>query len=119
MRIRFGELINFNGVLYFIFSGTVSRVNGNSFQLVRDTNLFGNDGAAGLVNVSGTLYFSAISAQGSPGAPVDLGRELWKSDGTFAGTVVLRDIKPGGGDSNPGELTNVNGTLYFHRYCLG
>jgi trimeric autotransporter adhesin len=42
--------------------------------------------------------------------------ELWKSDGTLAGTVLVKDIKPRpmirplGGSF---ELTNVNGTLFF------
>ncbi len=39
--------------------------------------------------------------------------ELWKSDGTSAGTLLVRDIKPGLGDSRSRYLTNVNGTLYF------
>ncbi|MFN6103508.1 MAG: ELWxxDGT repeat protein, partial [Planctomycetaceae bacterium] len=39
--------------------------------------------------------------------------ELWKSDGTSTGTVLVKDIASGGGVSYPGSLTNVNGTLYF------
>src|SRR3954454_2843229 len=55
------------------------------------------------------------------------GQELWKSDGTAAGTTLVKDIYPGSGwtggwyygysyqpnSSNPGNLTNVNGTLFF------
>jgi len=41
------------------------------------------------------------------------GRELWKSDGTEQGTVMVRDIRPGSDSSYPHELTAVNGTLYF------
>jgi len=40
-------------------------------------------------------------------------RELWKSDGTEAGTVVVKDFTPNGGRSGVSELTDVNGTLYF------
>ena len=45
------------------------------------------------------------------------GRELWKSDGTLVGTALVQDINPSPdpltSDSIPGNLTNVNGTLYF------
>jgi ELWxxDGT repeat protein len=37
------------------------------------------------------------------------GRELWKSDGTEAGTVMVKDIQPG-------RLVNVNGTFYFSAF---
>ncbi len=43
----------------------------------------------------------------------DHGTELWKSDGTATGTVMIADINPGNKDSNPEGLLNVNGTLYF------
>src|SRR5262245_29305760 len=36
------------------------------------------------------------------------GTELWKTDGTASGTVLVKDINPGGAGSNPGWLTNVN-----------
>ena len=38
------------------------------------------------------------------------GSELWKSDGTSAGTVQVKDIQPGSASSNPRSLTDVNGT---------
>jgi ELWxxDGT repeat protein len=38
---------------------------------------------------------------------------LWKSDGTTAGTVMVKDINPGSVSSNPSYLANVNGTLFF------
>ena len=47
------------------------------------------------------------------GRPTDAdGPELFKTDGTTAGTVLVRDIDPIGA-SAPDLLTNVNGTLYF------
>ena len=39
--------------------------------------------------------------------------ELWRSDGTAAGTKLVEDINPGSGDSSPLSLTNVGGTLFF------
>src|SRR5437867_3665227 len=40
-----------------------------------------------LINVNGTLFFTAVHP--------DTGRELWKSDGTPEGTVLVKDINPG------------------------
>ena len=56
-----------------------------------------------LTVVGTTFYFSAES---------DTGRELWKSDGTVAGTVLVEDISASG-DSNPHSLINVGGVLFF------
>jgi ELWxxDGT repeat protein len=39
--------------------------------------------------------------------------ELWRSDGTAAGTVLVKDIAPGGAIAKPTDLTVVNGTLFF------
>jgi ELWxxDGT repeat protein len=56
-------------------------------------------------NMNGTLFFN-----GTDGAS---GYELWKSDGTDTGTMLVKDIRPGSGNSNPAGLTNVSGTLFF------
>jgi len=40
------------------------------------------------------------------------GRELWKSDGTAAGTVLVKDIRPVGA-SSPWPLAALGGTLLF------
>jgi ELWxxDGT repeat protein len=51
------------------------------------------------------LYFQASDeAQGI---------ELWKSDGTAAGTTLVQDINAGANGSSPANLMNVNGKLYF------
>lgn len=42
-----------------------------------------------------------------------IGRELWKTDGTPAGTVLVKDILPGGNGSSPYPLGVVGSTLYF------
>jgi len=57
-----------------------------------------------LTNVTGTLFFQACDGSGC---------ELWKSDGTEAGTIRVRDIFAGSGESFPEYLTDVDGTLYF------
>lgn len=55
---------------------------------------------------AGSLYFF-LADNGTNGY------ELWKSDGTDAGTVPVQDILPGAVGSAPRALTNVNGTLFF------
>ena len=57
------------------------------------------------VNVNDTVFFMADNGSG--------GTELWKTDGTTAGTARVMDIRSGVGSSNPGSLKNVDGTLYF------
>lgn len=52
-----------------------------------------------------TLFFSADTP--------DHGRELWQSDGTEAGTVMVKDISPGSRHSFPEQLTAIGDTLYF------
>ena len=44
---------------------------------------------------------------------VQNGKELWKSDGTASGTVMVKDIHSG---PNPMYLTAVGDTLYFRAY---
>ena len=49
------------------------------------------------------------------------GIELWKSDGTDAGTVLVKDIEPGSGGSYPGKLENSGQLLtasLFFRHVL-
>jgi ELWxxDGT repeat protein len=58
----------------------------------------------GLTNVNGTLYFTAWDGDGAHGYG-----QLWKSDGTTAGTTMVKDIY----ESSSHGFTNVNGTLYF------
>ena len=88
--------------------------------LVKDI-LPGNSGSypSNLTNVNGTLFFVAGAeavavAVASAGAEDGTGgRGLWKSDGTEAGTVLVKNIGPNGDDGHLDLLTNVDGVLFF------
>ena len=41
------------------------------------------------------------------------GSELWRSDGTPAGTVLVKDLAPGSTSSFPTDLTVVGGRIFF------
>ena len=70
--------------------------------MVADINP-GSTGSYSLTNVNGELFFAANDAVH--------GAQLWESNGTAAGTFIVRDIAPKG--QIPYVLTNVSGTLFF------
>ena len=53
------------------------------------------------------LFFSATGVEGA---------ELWKTDGTAAGTKLVKDIFPGPNGSSPYGLNAVGCTLFFFAY---
>lgn len=58
-----------------------------------------------LTKVESTLYFAADDGIN--------GTELWRSDLTPAGTVMVDDINPGAAGSGPWDITDVNGLAFF------
>jgi ELWxxDGT repeat protein len=81
--------------LFFILDETeIWRSNGGSSTL-RSLGAFGP--WAGLVGSGGDAYFNVAS-------------ELWKSDGTTAGTIEVADLA---GEGPLSDLFDVNGTLFF------
>jgi ELWxxDGT repeat protein len=58
-----------------------------------------------VVESLGVLYFAATT--------IANGSELWRSDGTVAGTHVVRDIGSGAGSSWPRYLTVLDDQVYF------
>jgi len=109
-------LANVNGTLYFAADDGVHGVElwksdgtAGGTVMVKDINPnsipYKHSYPKWLTNVNGTLYFTAYDGVH--------GVELWKSDGTEAGTVMVKEIFSGTSDSNPAWLTNVNGTLFF------
>jgi ELWxxDGT repeat protein len=75
-------------------------------RLVKDINPgHGSSSIGNLTNVNGTLFFTTNKGI--------QGLELWKSDGTASGTVLIKDTFLDSSYLFASNLTNVNGTLYF------
>ena len=66
----------------------------------------GSPGDKVMISVNGTIFFAGDDGSGE-------GFELWKSDGTLAGTTQVKDIRPGANSSSPSFLINSNGVLFF------
>lgn len=58
--------------------------------------------------LGGRAYFAATDAPH--------GRELWRTDGTTAGTELVADLNPGDGGSQPTDLTVVEESLWFFAW---
>jgi len=106
------ELINFGGTLFFSAFTALWKSDGlsNGTIVVKDTNPYFIGAPQGLTAVGDTLYFSAARFQ--PSLQLS-GRELWKSDGTTAGTTTLTVTSSIDVGAEPTGLVAVNGTLFF------
>lgn len=65
----------------------------------------GNLNALPMIAYNNAIYFVFEDFNGS---------EIWKSDGTSAGTNMLKDIRPGSNSSSPNGLCVFNNYLYFY-----
>ncbi|HEY4632638.1 MAG TPA: ELWxxDGT repeat protein, partial [Candidatus Limnocylindrales bacterium] len=111
-----GGLTNVNGTLYFaaggFFGAGVELFKHDpattATTLVRDINttvVGASSSPANLTALGSTLYFTATDGLS--------GVELWRSDGSAATTVPVKDIVGGAGGSNPSNLIVFDGHLYF------
>ena len=110
-------LTNVNGTLFFSAytangENELWKSDGTSAGtvIVKDINpQTGNYGGAdprNLINFNGELIFAANNGT------TDGASELWKSDGTNAGTVMIKNINPQGG-SYANDFMIINGKLFF------
>ncbi len=111
-----------NGVLYFkaddgVHGYELWKTDGTDegTQLVKDINTTPGADALNRFN-DFTVFNGAIYFQADDGMH---GTELWKTDGTAAGTMMVKDINittNNSGNSMPAEFTEFNGALYFRAY---
>jgi ELWxxDGT repeat protein len=79
--------------------------NGDTAVLVKDINPDGNGYSGNAILYNGNLVFEGDDDVN--------GDELWISDGTEEGTVMVLDINPGGENSDPDDFAIYNGEVYF------
>src|SRR4029453_16183343 len=60
---------------------------------------------AWIVDIGGAAFFNATTT--------GTGNEIWKSDGTPGGTVLVRDVRPGPAGSDPQSLVPLGGVALF------
>jgi len=101
-----GEITVFKNALYFNTSSLFAQGIHKSDGTAAGTVGFANVTATSPLVVSGSnMYFTTYV--------VGVGNELWKTDGTVAGTVMVKEIGPGSVDGGISQMTDVNGTLFF------
>lgn len=109
----YGLMTDVNNTLYFAVQNTLGyyelwATKGKPNSTLR-VSQFNNKGSFyNLFNAYGTLFFQAYDQS--------TGNELWKSDGTEAGTVLVKDIYPGALSGNPIIFTNCNNRVLFSAY---
>lgn len=91
--------------LLALFCSLANWAEAQSPALLKDINTQVDGTPTEMLTIGNTVFFSAID-------PV-LGRELWKTDGTPAGTLLVKDIFVGPFSSSPTQFCNLNGTLFF------
>jgi len=73
--------------------------------VVKNINTHGSSESAAFVVIRGHVYFRADDGVH--------GSELWRSDGSEAGTTLVADLSPGSSSSAPSSFTSFAGRVFF------
>ncbi len=103
-NIRMGISLGSVGILADT-SGKLWVTDGTTSGTSQFTSKVTVDTAETVAVFNGKVYFAGITTT--------TGSELWATDGTDAGTVLIQDIRPGNGSSEPRKFAVFNNTLYF------
>lgn len=101
----------YNNKIYFVarVAGSTQRelhsTDGTTISLVKNIDATSSSSPRPLLVANNKLFFSARETSS--------GRELWVTDGTEVGTVMLKDINPGTTGSDPYHIGALNGKLLF------
>ena len=77
---------------------------------VKNINATGDSDVEDLVNVNGTVFMEANDGSGV----TEHGFEVWKSAPPYDSTsTTVLDVNPGPSSSDPVDMTNIAGTLFF------
>jgi len=110
----FRRLFNFNGVLCFVITdnGSVLWKYDPATEISTQLKIFAtvNSDWDNWAVLGNELFFPAEDENELQGL------ELWKTDGTVSGTVLVKDINSGDSNATPEDLTAVSSTLYFTAY---
>ena len=95
------------GIIYYTASGGLWRSDGtdSGTYIAAHNNNSGGASPGGMTEAGGVVLFSATD-------PTN-GSEIWQSDGTPGGTLLLKDIFVGNLSSSPRNFTPYNGYLLF------
>jgi len=99
------SFVSIGSNLYFVSYGADAEVLRKIDSSNVIVNLHTNARSNKLIAIGGTLYFA--------GEDNVTGLELWKTNGTQSGTVLVEDINVGTGDSNPSSFTSLGNVLFF------
>ena len=100
--------MKYNFTLFFII-GILNLVTGQTLDATLvELNFHEDSDPQDFTSSQSGFYFTATD-----GYYNKFGRELWHSDGTKEGTIMIRDIKNGQNSSNPASLIYINNLLYF------
>lgn len=81
-------------------------------KLVFNGGGIGSSNPTNLTAVGSKLFYAAYNNPNNPNV-ASKENEIWCSDGTAAGTMIIKDIAPNGKSSSPMSLCDVNGICFF------
>ncbi|HNP21344.1 MAG TPA: T9SS type A sorting domain-containing protein [Panacibacter sp.] len=103
-NIQFGYPLGSVAVM-FDDNGVLWKTDGTTGGTTNYTSkvVLGTSGSFAILN--NKIYFDGLTAAN--------GSELWVTDGTDAGTQLVKDIESGSGSSSPSDIVVLNNKLYF------